>query len=100
MSSSSDAPARATSPAPESPRGDRPIRDYGYLASFEGPSGGHVLVIAGARDIGVMQTAEVASDRGLLADLRPAADGSLEALYEVDGVGRTNLRAIPVAPAR
>lgn len=80
--------------------GDRPNRDYGYLASFQGPNGAHVLIIAGARDIGVMQTAEVAADRGMLAGLKPAADGSLEALYEVDGVGRTNLRAIPIAPAR
>ena len=79
----------------------RPNRDYGYLAAFKGPTGAHVLIIAGERDIGVMQTAEIATDRAALAGLKPSRpDGLLEALYEVDGVGRTNLRATAVATAR
>jgi len=77
--------------------GDRPNRDYGYLAAFEGPSGNHFLIIAGARDIGVMQTAEIATDRKALATLQAAP---LETLYEVDGVGRTNIGATAVAVVR
>jgi hypothetical protein len=51
--------------------------------------------VAGARDIGVMQTAEIASDRASLAHLKgPAVD----ALYVVQGVGRTNVSATPVSP--
>lgn len=72
----------------------RPNRDYGYLAGFRGPAGNHFLIIAGARDIGVMQAAETAVDPKLAP--RRDASGSFEALYEVDGVGRTNLTATPV----
>ena len=78
-------------------QGDRPNRDYGYLAAFEGPGGNRFLIIAGARDIGVMQTAEIATDRKALKALRAAP---LETLYEVDGVGRTNVGATAVAEAR
>lgn len=75
---------------------DRPNRDYGYLAAFEGPAGNRFVIIAGARDIGVMQTAEIAADPEALRALKP---GPLEALYLVEGVGRTNLAATPVVTA-
>lgn len=76
---------------------DRPNLDYGYLAAFRGTEGNRVIVVAGARDIGVMQTAEIAA-RGE----GPAVDreAPFEALYEVEGVGRTNLRARAITPAR
>lgn len=77
--------------------GDRPNRDYGYLAAFTGPAGNRFVIVAGNRDIGVMQTAEIATDRKALAALR---SGPLEALYEVDGVGRTNIGAKPVVASR
>ena len=80
--------------------GDRPNRDYGYLAAFRGPSGNHFVIIAGNRDIGVMQTAEIATDRAAIAAAQSRPDQPVEALYEVDGVGRTNLGAKPVATAR
>ena len=80
--------------------GDRPNRDYGYLAAFDGPTGAHVVIIAGARDIGVMQTAEIATNRGALKDLPAAQNNALEALYEVEGVGRTNLSATLVPRAK
>ena len=80
--------------------GDTPNRDYGYLAAFKGPGGNHFVIIAGNRDIGVMQTAEIATDRKSLAAVKARRDQPLEALYEVDGVGRTNLGAKPVAAAR
>jgi hypothetical protein len=77
--------------------GDRPNRDYGYLAAFTGPAGNRFVIVAGNRDIGVMQTAEIATDRKSLSMLKP---GPLEALYEVDGVGRTNIGAKPVVASR
>lgn len=69
-------------------------RDYGYFSSFTGPEGNRVVVVAGARDVGVMQTAEAVASREGLAALKKALGGSraFEALYEVQGVGRVNLR--------
>jgi hypothetical protein len=81
-------------------QGDRPNRDYGYLASFRGPAGNRFVIVAGARDIGVMQTAEIATDRSAIGALKLQPGGSLEALYEVDGVGRTALGAKPVVAVR
>jgi hypothetical protein len=80
--------------------GDTPNRDYGYLAAFRGPTGNHIVIIAGNRDIGVMQTAEIATERKALDALKATTDKPLEALYEVDGMGRTNLGAKPVIAAR
>jgi len=79
---------------------DRPNRDYGYLARFEGPAGNHFVVVAGNRDIGVMQMAEVATDPKALAGLKIDGEGAVEALYEVDGVGRTALGARRVIASR
>ena len=79
--------------------GDRVNRDYGYLAAFTGPSGARVVVIAGNRDIGVMQIAEIATDRAAMAAVKSVADAPFEALYEVDGVGRTNIKAAEIKPA-
>ena len=80
--------------------GDRPNRDYGYLAAFDGPTGAHVVIIAGARDIGVMQIAEIATSRAALKHLPAEKNDALEALYEVEGVGRTNLSATLVPQAK
>lgn len=88
-----------TSGAGVAPR-DRPNRDYGYLAAFEGAAGNRFVIIAGARDIGVMQTAEIAADPRALARLQLTVGGDAEALFEVDGVGRTNVGAKAVVAAR
>ncbi len=87
----------ASSAGPAS--GDRPNRDYGYLAAFRGPSGNRFLIVAGARDIGVAQMAEIAADPAALKALKPD-QGPLETLYEVDGVGRTSVAARPVVARR
>lgn len=75
--------------------GDRANRDYGYLATFRGGAGNRFLIIAGARDIGVIQAAEIAADPHALPGLR-GGGAAIEALYEVDGVGRTNVGVRPV----
>ncbi|WP_337185128.1 helix-turn-helix domain-containing protein [Phenylobacterium sp.] len=81
-------------------QGDRPNRDYGYLAAFTGAAGNRFLILAGARDIGVIQTAELAADPGTAAALGVASGRPVEALYEVDGVGRAALEARPVVVVR
>lgn len=75
--------------------GDRANRDYGYLATFRGVAGNRFLIIAGARDIGVIQAAEIAADPHALPGLR-GGGAAIEALYEVDGVGRINVGVRPV----
>jgi hypothetical protein len=70
-----------------------PRRDYGYLASFPGPAGNRVLIVAGTRDPAVMQTAEIAADKTQLDQIAARAGGSdaFEALYEVRTLGTVNL---------
>ncbi len=91
-------------------------RDYGYFSSFRGPEGNRIVIVAGTRDVALMQTADIASRAALL---KPALDQagkaeSFEALYEVHGMNRLNVsgeliaaspldsarlwRALPAAP--
>jgi hypothetical protein len=83
---------------------NRALRDYGYFSAFTGPNGNHILVIAGTRDVAVMQTAEAVTEAaGLnaLAKKAGAATG-FEALYEVQGIRRMNLGGtlLSVSPLR
>jgi hypothetical protein len=85
------------------PRSDRRhYRDYGLLSSFPGPAGNQFVIIAGTRDTGLMQTSFAATDLAqveLLEQVLPAATESapaFEVLYEVTGIDRTNLDAMPV----
>lgn len=66
--------------------------DYGYFSSFNGPSGGRVVIIAGTRDVGVMQTAETATNTGALKTMtqRAGVSANFEALYDVEGMTRQN----------
>jgi len=75
-------------------RGGETRRDFGYLSAFTGPSGNQIIIIAGTRDIAVMQTAEAVIDRASLQAIRRDTGGAqaFEALYQVDGIGRLNLR--------
>ena len=73
-------------------------RDYGLFSSLPGPAGNQLVIVAGTRDEGLMQTAEAVSDPDLVADSAAAVtgdDGSVpagfELLYEVAGLDRTNL---------
>lgn len=74
-------------------------KDYGYFATFTGPQGNRIVIVAGTRDVGVMQTAEAVSSREELAQIKDHAKGaaSFEALYEVEGVSRVNLRGDLIA---
>jgi hypothetical protein len=68
-------------------------RDYGYFSSFAGPGGGRVVIIAGTRDVGLMQTAEAATSGPALKTLvqRSGTADNFEALYDVEGMDRQNV---------
>lgn len=63
-----------------------PRHDYGYIASFPGPSGKRIPVISGTSDAGVRQMVNLAMDPKRLQQLGQriqGAFGSFEALYQV-----------------
>jgi hypothetical protein len=68
-------------------------RDLGYFAAFRGPSGNRIVILAGARDMGLMQTAEAVTNRQALKNLLKAANGAdaYEGLFEAEGMRRANL---------
>jgi hypothetical protein len=84
---------RYISQAAMPPRDDTKYHDYGYFATFAGPSGNQIMVIAGTRDLALMQTAEALTSHKSLAALSQSAGGAseFEALYEVYGMDRLNL---------
>jgi hypothetical protein len=73
--------------------GETQIRDYGYFATFAGPDGNRIVVIAGTRDVAAMHMAETVTSPRTLAALAAEAKAhpSFEALYEVYGMDRLNL---------
>ncbi len=74
-------------------RGERKFHDYGYFATFNGPSGNHIVVIAGTRDVAAMHMAETLTTPRALKALTAKADKmpGFEALYEVYGMDKLNL---------
>jgi hypothetical protein len=73
--------------------GDMASLDYGYFSTFPGPTGGRIVVIAGTRDIALMETAEaIASKPDLQAVVgKVGGANAFEALFRVEGIQRTNL---------
>ena len=68
-------------------------RDYSLVTAFQGPSGNQVLVIAGTRDVGLIQAGEALTHPSSLHELRDrVAPGTpFEALYEVSGINGTEM---------
>jgi len=78
-------------------------RDYGYVASFPGPAGNRIMIIAGTRDASAQGVAEAATDTARLRELIQASGRAkaFEALYEVDGKGVVDMETrLVVAGAR
>ncbi|HEX4971170.1 MAG TPA: hypothetical protein VFV69_08935 [Steroidobacteraceae bacterium] len=77
---------------------DGEFRDYGYFSTFAGPDGNRIVVIAGTRDIGVMQVAQSLSQRSEVRELtkRAGTAAAFESLVEVSGMGKTGLHARPL----
>ncbi|HXS91831.1 MAG TPA: hypothetical protein VN705_20905 [Steroidobacteraceae bacterium] len=71
------------------------FRDYGYFSTFAGPNGNRVVVIAGTRDIGVMQMAQSVSLRHDVDELCRSAGKALafESLVEISGMGQTGFKS-------
>lgn len=87
------------------PSGAQSYRDYGLFSSLPAPGGNHFVFIAGMRDEGLMQTAQAVSDADTVQNSidAVAAGGDVprafELVYEVAGLGRTNLDATIVHAA-
>jgi hypothetical protein len=77
---------------------DGEFRDYGYFSTFAGPEGNRIVVIAGTRDIGVMQVAQTLSRHQEIHELckQAARARAFESLVEVSGMGKTGLHARPL----
>lgn len=81
------------------PSGQRSYRDYGLFSTMPAPGGHQFLFVAGTRDEGLMQTARAVTDDTMVnTSIDAIADGAeapaaFELLYEVAGLGRTNLDA-------
>jgi len=75
------------------PNGEEKYHDYGYFATFTGPTGNQIIVISGTRDVALMHTAEAVTQPRALAALTASAHGTnaFEALYDVYGMDRMNL---------
>jgi hypothetical protein len=89
---------RYTSEAGEAAGTGDGYRDYGYFSSFAGPNGNRIVIIAGTRDAGLMQTADFVIRRSNLTVVEGAAAGAsgYETLLEVSGVRNTSIDAHPV----
>jgi hypothetical protein len=75
------------------PLGEQKYHDYGYFATFSGPTGNQIVVISGTRDEAVMHTAQAVTRPVTLQQLAVRVQGtpSFEALYDVYGMDRLNL---------
>lgn len=83
-------------------QGQASQRDFGYFSAFRGPDGNRIVILAGDRDMGLMQTAEAVTKSGALKALREQTGGAdaFEALYEVEGMRRANFggRLVEASP--
>ena len=80
--------------------GQSSYRDFGLVSTFPGPGDNQIMIVAGTRDSGLMQTAQVLVSgpdvqalEAMLEDGNVDGRASFEALYEVTGFDRMNLNA-------
>jgi len=73
--------------------GEQTYHDFGYFATFAGPSGNQITIIAGTRDVAVMATAESLTHPDSLQQLSARSGNvrSFDALYDVFAMNGTNL---------
>ncbi len=72
---------------------DTMYRDYGFFATFAGPSGNRIMVLSGSRDTALTGVAETLTQPGKLEALRAETGGlaDMEVLFEVKGQKHVNL---------
>jgi hypothetical protein len=73
--------------------GEQKYHDFGYFATFAGPTGNQIMVIAGTRDVAVINTAESITRPDSLQQLTARSNNSrsFDALYDVFAMNGTNL---------
>jgi hypothetical protein len=81
--------SQAAMPVP----GEQTYHDFGYFATFAGPAGNQIMIIAGTRDVAVMHTAESVTHQDALQQLTARSGNvrSFDALYDVFAMDGTNL---------
>jgi hypothetical protein len=73
--------------------GEQTYHDIGYFATFAGPSGNQIMIVAGTRDVAVRRMAESITRPDSLQQLmaRSGNQRSFEALYDVFAMNGTDL---------
>ena len=73
--------------------GEQTYHDIGYFATFAGPSGNQIMIVAGTRDVAVRRMAESITRADSLQQLmtRSGNQRSFEALYDVFAMNGTDL---------
>jgi hypothetical protein len=73
--------------------GEQTYHDIGYFATFAGPSGNQIMIVAGTRDVAVRRMAESLTHADSLQQLvaRSGNQRSFEALYDVFAMNGTDL---------
>lgn len=70
---------------------------YAYLASFIGPANNRFVIIAGLRDAGLIELANIASDANALETLAENNSSLFEAVFQANAVGHNVGAAQPVS---
>ena len=67
--------------------------DYGYVSAFKGPAGNRIVVVAGTRDVALMQAADAATSSTGVRQMMQTGQtpDAFEALYEAQGMSRLNV---------
>jgi hypothetical protein len=67
--------------------------DYGYVSTFKGPAGNRVVVVAGTRDVALMQAADAATGSASVRQMVQTGHSpdAFEALFEAQGMSRLNV---------
>jgi len=67
--------------------------DYGYVSTFKGPAGNRVVVVAGTRDVALMQAADAATGSASVRQMVRTGQSpdAFEALFEAQGMSRLNV---------
>jgi hypothetical protein len=81
--------SQAAMPVP----GEQTYHDIGYFATFEGPSGNQIMIVAGTRDVAVRRMAQSITRGNSIQQLlaRSGHQRSFEALYDVFAMNGTDL---------
>jgi len=71
----------------------RSYRDFGFFYARTGEAGNELIVLAGTRDVALLNTAEALTAANSLAQLdkKAGTTQNFEALFQVEALDRTNI---------